>query len=178
MRRMLKSLLAGLGRLLRNLFTGLLALLILFEEWGWDPLQRALARIGQLPVLRQIEALIARLPPRLALLVFLLPSLLLLPIKLLAIWLLAYGQKTLGLTVIVLAKIGGTALVARLFTLTKPALMQLSWFARLYTRWSVWKQALLARVRASWAWRTSRTVKRLLRLRWTRWRVAMFGAGR
>lgn len=179
MRRiMLNSMLRGLARAIRGLFTGLLALLILFEEWGWEPLQRGLARIGQLPVLRQMEALIRRLPPHLALLVFLLPSLLLLPVKLLAIWLIALGQKTLGLVVILLAKIGGTAVVARLFTLTKPALMQMGWFARLYTRWTTWKEALLARVRASWAWRTGRAVKRLLRLRWTRWRVAVFGTGR
>lgn len=178
MRRMLNSMLRGLGRAIRSLFTGLLALLILFEEWGWEPLQRALACIGRLPVLRQIEALITRLPPRMALLVFLLPSLLLLPVKLLAIWLIAIGQKTLGLLVILLAKIGGTAVVARLFTLTKPALMRMGWFARLYTRWSAWKESLLARVRASWAWRTGRALKRFLRMRWTRWRVAMFGASR
>lgn len=178
MRRMLNSMLRGLGRGIRSLLTGLLALLILFEEWGWEPLQRALACIGRLPVLRQIEALITRLPPRLALLVFLLPSLLLLPVKLLAIWLIAIGQKTLGLLVILLAKIGGTAVVARLFALTKPALMRMDWFARLYTRWSAWKESLLARVRASWAWRTGRALKRFLRMRWTRWRVAVFGAGR
>jgi hypothetical protein len=112
------------------------------------------------------------------LLVFLLPSLMLLPVKLLAIWLIAIGQKTLGLLVILLAKLGGTAIVARLFTLTKPALMRMDWFARLYTRWSAWKESLLARVRASWAWRTGRALKRFLRMRWTRWRVAMFGASR
>lgn len=35
----------------------------------------------------------------------------------------------LGMLVIVLAKVVGTAVVARLFTLTQPALMQLRWFA-------------------------------------------------
>lgn len=149
----------------------LLALLILFEEWGWDPLQRALARLGRLPLLRQIEAGIARLPPALALAVFALPALLLLPVKLLALGLIAQGQRLLGVTVIVLAKLVGTAVVARLFALTRPALMQLAWFARLYARWSAWKEALLARVRASWAWRTGRAVKRLLRMQWARWRT-------
>jgi hypothetical protein len=37
--------------------------------------------------------------------------------------------------------------------LTQPALMQLPWFASLYVRWTVWKDALIARVRASAAWR-------------------------
>lgn len=174
---MLKTLLRGLMLAARRLLTGLLALLILFEEWGWEPLQRVLARLGRLPVLRQLEALIGRLPPKLALLAFVLPSLLLLPVKLLALWLVAHGQKLLGLGVIVLAKIAGTAVVARLFVLTKPALMQLGWFAALYTRWTTWKEALLARVRASWAWRAGRAFKRQLRRRWSRWKAGWATSG-
>lgn len=166
---MTSALLRSLGRGLRAAATGLLALLILFEEWGWGPLQLALARLGQLPLLRQIEGLIVRLPPRVALAVFLLPTLLLLPIKLAALALIARGQPILGALVIVLAKLVGTAIVARLFILTRPALLQLAWFARLYLRWAGWKAALLLRVRASWAWRTGRAVKRLVRQRWARW---------
>ena len=166
---MILALLRGAGRLLRAVFTGLLALLILFEEWGWDPLQRWLARLGRLPLLRQIEGRITRLPPHAALAVFLLPTLLLLPIKLAALALIARGQPILGALVIVAAKLVGTAIVARLFTLTRPALMQLNWFARVYLRWVGWKAALLLQVRASWAWRTTRAVKRWMRRRWSRW---------
>ena len=77
---------------LRHLGMALLALLILFEEWGWVPLQRLMARLGRLPVLRRLEAAVARLPPRAALAVFLLPTLLLLPVKLLALWLIGQGK--------------------------------------------------------------------------------------
>jgi hypothetical protein len=167
---MIAELMRAAGRGLRALATGVLALLILFEEWGWEPLQRALARLGRLPLLRQAEAAIGRAPPRWALLVLLLPTLLLVPVKLLALWAIGQGHRLLGLLVIVLAKLVGTAVVARLFALTQPALMQLPWFARLYGRWLAWKQALLAQVRASWAWRSGRAVKRLLRQRWARWR--------
>lgn len=170
MRAMSKPLLRAVLGGLRHTLTALLALLILFEEWGWEPLQRALAWVGQLPLLRQVEAAIGRLPPRAALLVFLLPTLLLLPIKLLALAAIASGYRLLGLGVIVLAKLVGTAVVARLFALTRPALLQLPWFARWYARWTAWKGALLVRVRASWAWRSGRAVKRLLRQRWSRWR--------
>ncbi len=147
-------------RLLRSVPGILLALVILFEEWGWEPLQRALAWVGQLPGLRWIESRIRALPPYAALALFLLPTLLLLPVKLLALWLMGQGQVLTGTLVIIGAKIAGTALVARLFGLTQPALMQLGWFARTYTRWHTWKEALLARVRASWAWRMGRVVKR------------------
>jgi len=150
---------------LRRAGGGLLALVILFEEWGWEPLQRALAWVGRLPLLRHVEALVARLPPWAALVVLGVPALLLLPVKLLALGLMARGQHALGLVVILLAKLVGTAVVARLFTLTRPALMQLPWFVRLYTRWSAWKEALLAVVRASWAWRAGRVLKRQVQRR-------------
>ena len=164
------GLLNTVGRWLRRLAGGLLALLILFEEWGWEPLHRLLARLGRLPVLRQLEAAIARLPPHAALVVFLVPALALLPVKLLALGLIAQGQRVLGLAVIVVAKLVGTAVVARLFALTQPALMQLPWFARVYSRWSAWKAALLAQVRATWAWRAARVLRRRLRRGWARWR--------
>jgi len=153
-------------RLLKAVLGGLLALLILFEEWGWEPLQWALAWVGQLPGLRWLERRISSLPPYAALALFLVPTLMLLPVKLLALWTISRGKVVLGTLVILGAKVLGTAIVARLFTLTQPALMQLPWFARGFTRWTVWKNALLARVRASWPWRLGRVIKRQLQRRW------------
>ncbi len=151
----LRYLLAALATPLRLL----LALLILFEEWGWRPLQDLMARIGRLPVLRHIERGIVSLPPYAALVVFFLPGVALLPVKLGALWLVAHGQTLLGLAVIVLAKLLGTAIVARMFTLTQPALMQLAWFAALHARWTRWKQALLDWVRGSATWRQLRALR-------------------
>ncbi len=156
-------------KLLRRALGALLALLILFEEWGWEPLQQALARLAHLPPIAALERWVAGLPPRAALALFLLPSLALIPVKLAALWLIGQGRPLLGLAVIVLAKVLGTALVARLFALTRPALMRMPRFARWYGRWTVWKDALLAQVRASWGWRTVRALQRLARQRWARW---------
>ena len=97
---------------------------------------------------------------------FLLPALLLLPVKLAALALIVRGKPLLGALVIVVAKLLGTAVVARLFTLTQPALLQMPWFARLYLRWVGWKAALLLSVRMSWAWRKASALKRRLRQRW------------
>lgn len=164
-------LLRWLLRALKNTLAWLLALVILFEEWGWEPLQRALARIGQLPGLRWIERYIARLPPYPALAVFLVPTLLLLPIKLLALWLISRSWVVAGTLVIVVTKLIGTAVVARLFSLTQPALMTLPWFARWYARWSAWKTALLERVRASRPWRLGRQIRQQWITRWRAWKV-------
>ena len=161
--------LRAVGRGLRHLAVGLLALLILFEEWGWEPLRRALTWLGRIPVMRRIEAVVARLSPPAALAVLLLPTLGLLPVKLLALWLIAHGAALTGLAVVVAAKLIGTAVLAWLFSLTQPALLRMPWFAAGYRRWYAWKEALLERVRASWAWRTGRAVKAAVKRRLRRW---------
>lgn len=161
---------SGLLRALRNLLHGLLALVVLFEEWGWEPLQRLLARLGRWRWVRRVEAGIARLPPVLALAVFALPGLALLPVKLAALWFVGRGHAVAGLVVIVLAKLLGTAVVARLYALTQPALMQIAWFARLHARWTAWKAHWLAVVRTSWAWRSARVLRRGIARRLARWR--------
>jgi hypothetical protein len=152
---MLKHLLAPLRWLVRVV----LALLILFEEWGWEPLRRVFALIAKLPVIRQFEALLKRLPPRWAFVVLVLPSLLILPVKLLAVWLVAEGRVMLGVGLVIAAKLIGTALLAWLFQLIQPALMQLPWFARVHARWTAWKMELLVWIRASAVWRGARAIK-------------------
>jgi hypothetical protein len=79
------------------------------------------------------------LPPYAALLVFFAPMVALFPVKVFGLWLIGEGRGFLGVGIIVVAKVAGTAVVARLFMLTHPALMQLPWFARLYGRWTAWK---------------------------------------
>ena len=160
-------------RLIKGLFAWLLALLILFEEWGWEPLQRMLAWVARLPGLRWVEARIKTLSPYGALAILMLPTLLLLPVKLLALWLMGQGQVMLGTLVIVGAKLIGTAIVARLFGLTKDSLLQLAWFARFYVRWTGWKNALLSQVRASWPWRLGRVLRHRLRQRLKKFRKSL-----
>lgn len=149
--------------MLRLLVTPLLALLVLFEEWGWEPLARLLARLNRIPWWARVERWIAGLPPYPALLLFALPAVALFPLKLLALYGIAHGHALLGVGVIVVAKIAGTAAVARLFQLTQPSLMQLAWFASLYGRWKAFKDQLLEKVRASWPWRAGRVLKRKMK---------------
>lgn len=155
--------------LLGSLGIWLLGLVLLFEEWGWERLARILAWIGDLPGLRWIEGRIRAMPPYAALGLFTVPMLSLLPLKLLALYWLGQGHTALGISVIIAAKVGGTAITARLFMLTRDTLMQLPWFARWFGRWMVFKDAVLARVKASLAWRQwvafkSRVKRRLKQL--------------
>ena len=155
----------------------LLALVIVFEEWGWRPLAELLGYLARWRPWAVLESLIVRLPPYAALVVFALPTLLLLPLKFLALFLIGNGQVVLATLLFIAAKVVATAAVARLFMLTQPALMQIGWFAYGYDTVMPWKQALTDRVHASWAWRVGRIAKerarRAVAAQWRRLRPAM-----
>lgn len=158
-----------LKKILRATLLAPVALFLLFEEWGWEPLAAGFAALGRLPCWAHLERRITRLPPWAALLVFGVPVLALVPVKLLALYLFGKGQVALGLGLVLTAKLAGTALAARLFQLTQPALMQLKWFARTYIRWKIWKDRVLLRVRNAWPWRMARRLKLQVKLILKRW---------
>lgn len=151
--------LKALATVFRWILTPFLVLFLLFEEWGWVPLSALLKRLARLPLWAWLELQVTRLPPWAALLVLLTPSVLLLPVKLVSLFLIHHGQVALGITVLVSAKLAGTALLARIFQLTEPALMQFAWFAKWYPRWKSWKDRLLQNVRTSKLWQLGRSVK-------------------
>lgn len=126
--------------------------------------------LGRLPVVRSLEARISRLGPKAAIALFVGPWLLLLPAKLLAFWLMGTGHAALGVMVFVAAKLLGTALLARLFTLTKPALLTIGWFRRLHDWFTNIKQRLLTYVRSLraviWVKAASARLRRAVRAFW------------
>lgn len=166
---MIKLLLHLLKKLLRGLFVAVMLPILLFEEWGWEPLARMMARAASHRMWAALEGHIRRMPPWAALLSFLAPVLLLLPVKLMALWLFAEGHMATGVLVLGAAKLAGTALVARIFQLTQPALMQIAFFARWYTRWKRWKDSVLLTVRSHRLWRAARHPGVALRRRWRVW---------
>lgn len=116
----------------KSLLVFLAAIVILFEEWLWDPLTRLTEQFNRLPLVRQVSGMIVRLSPRLALAIYIGPMILLLPFKVGGLWLIGHGHPLPGLATFISAKIIGTALFAWLFKLTKPALLHIRWFARSY----------------------------------------------
>ena len=68
------------------------ALILLFEEWGWRPLSALVARLARFPLWAMAERGIAGLPPYGALLTLAVPSVILIPAKLLGVYLLATGH--------------------------------------------------------------------------------------
>jgi len=153
----------------------LAALLMFIEEVLWETLKRVMAAFGRLPLIQAIEARIVRLPPYGAAAVFLGPGALLLPVKISALWLLANGHAVLGCQVIIAAKLVGTALVARIFTLTRPQLMTLAWFAKIYTTVMRWRAVLYGWVIASGAWHRVEVLRARLRAWFARWKPGRIG---
>jgi len=153
----------------------LAALLMFVEEVLWEGLQRVMAAFGRLPVMRSIEAWISRLPPYGAAAAFLFPGALLLPVKLAAVWLIAHHHAMLGCQVILAAKLVGTALVARIFTLTRPQLMTLAWFVTLYNFVMRWRARLYGWVIASGAWQRVEAIRAAVRAWLSRWKPGRFG---
>jgi hypothetical protein len=137
----------------------LLAILVLFEQWGWEPLAALLRRIGHLAPIAALERIISRLPPYAALLAFGLPTAFLLPLKLLALYLIAHGHAVVATALFIGAKVVGTAVVARLYQLTSPQLMQIGWFKRGHDFAAPRLHQLHEDIRRSWAWRYGRIVK-------------------
>ncbi len=153
-----------LWRVVRGLMLGLAAAVLFLEEWGWRPLAAWAARLAKWPPIARLEARIVGVQSRWALVLFLVPAVLLFPVKLLALWLIHKGSTVLGVSVIVAAKLLGTTLLGRLFILTEPQLMQIAWFARAIGWWRETKARVKAALAESAWWRSVRAVLR-------RWRV-------
>src|SRR5215831_1862856 len=163
--------------LLRSAVEVFVALIIVFEEWGWRPLADLVGRLARWRPWAIVEAAITRLPPYAALIIFVLPTALLLPLKFLALFLIAQGQIFLATLLFIAAKVVATALIARLYILTEPALMQIGWFAWGHDTLMPWKEALTHRVRSSWVWREGRVLKqrakRAIAVQLHRWQPAI-----
>lgn len=159
----MKAILYRLRRALGFPFVLALAIVLWLEEWLWEPLAELMHRLGRLPLLRQIEALLRRAPPWLALACYAVPVLTLLPFKILGLWLLGKGHVLLGTAVFLAAKVVGTAICARIFALTRETLMRLAWFARLWEGFVALRAAVYARVSQHPAWVLGRRLAQGLR---------------
>jgi hypothetical protein len=154
-----------LRRFARALLAIPAALLLLFEEWIWDNFVRATAWVARLPIFRRLEALVQRLPPWAAVTAFVVPFLVLVPVKLAAFWLMGTGHLRTGIGIYVLGKVVGTAVLTRLFTLTKPALLRIGWFARLYAWFVAVRDRLYAYVRSLRVYQATKAILRAVRER-------------
>jgi len=114
----------------------LLAVIFLIEAWLWDHLEPIVARVVALIPLRAFKAWLAErvdtLSPAMTLIVFLVPVIPLFPLKLIGLWLLANEYWASAILMIIFAKFVGVGVTAFIFDVTRPKLLEMPWFERLY----------------------------------------------
>ncbi len=145
------------------------AILLLLEQYLWNASKRLLAYLPSIKVIIIIENWVRGLPPYAALAIFLAPTLLLLPVKLLALISITHGHPWMGALVVIVAKLGGTALLTRLYALTQSVLMTLPWFVRCHNTVITTKDAWIAHLRATRAWRQLQRISSRMTLLASRW---------
>lgn len=126
---------------MQKILLSLLALLLILEEWLWDVLSLIGHYLIRLLNWEAYEQWLIQSSPRQALLVFLLPVALVTPLNLLAFGLMAHGLLVQGVLLELLAKLLGTLVISRIFTLTKPQLLTYRLLNRIYStikRWLHW----------------------------------------
>jgi len=124
-----------LRRLLQPLWV-LLAIIFLIEAWLWDHLEPVVARIvAAIPLAAFKQWLADRvdsLSPAVTLIVFIVPIIPLFPLKLIGLWLLAHQYWMGAVFTLLLAKLLGVGVAAFIFDVTRPKLLEMAWFERLY----------------------------------------------
>jgi hypothetical protein len=150
------------------------AAIVFFEQTLIRYLNRVTAAIAAWPPIARLEARLVRLPPYWALLTFVTPSILILPIKLAAFWFGMHRQYGLALGSVILGKLLATAILARLYRILRPSLMAIPWFAWADTRFFSWRDRAYAFVKSLPAWQKTAALVRAMRARMTELVSALF----
>jgi hypothetical protein len=120
-----------LGRLFYPIIF-VVALFLIFEEWLWKKVLIFMTFLSHWSVVRKIEIYFQGLSGYGALAFLAIPWLMLLPLKFVAMRLMLHHHQLSGLGVLLVAKVLGTAIVARVFTLTRTEVLKIEWFKKLY----------------------------------------------
>jgi hypothetical protein len=122
-------------RLLQPLWV-LLAIIFLVEAWLWDHLEPVVAWFVALIPLRAFKQWLAErvdtLSPAMTLIVFIVPVIPLFPLKLVGFWLLTHEYWMSAVFTIIFAKFLGVGVAAFVFDVTRPKLLEMEWFEKLY----------------------------------------------
>ena len=124
-----------LRRLLQPIWV-LLAVIFLIEAWLWDHLEPVVAWVVAKIPLQSFKHWLAErvdtLSPAMTLIVFVVPVIPLFPLKLIGLWLLTHQYWLSAITTIIFAKLVGVGVTAFVFDVTRPKLLEMGWFERLY----------------------------------------------
>jgi len=114
----------------------LLAVIFLIEAWLWDHLEPIVAWVVALIPMRAFKAWLTErvdtLSPAMTLIVFFVPVIPLFPLKMAGLWLLTHEYWVSAVLTIIFAKFLGVGVAAFVFDVTRPKLLEMDWFEKLY----------------------------------------------
>jgi hypothetical protein len=166
-------------KLLRPLLI-LLAVIFLIEAWLWEKLEPIVAYFVRLiPLARMKAAFVdwtSELSPSATLLLFLLPQVIIIPIKVIEFWLFLHEQWLYGFAMLLLSKLVFLGTAAFVFDMCRDKLLQLDWLRGLYN-YMIWlrdaskelvepvKLRIRRRMRMFMPKTSSRTFRLMMRIR-------------
>jgi hypothetical protein len=163
-----------LKRALQIVLVPFAAAIVFFEQTIIRYLNMVTAAIAGWPPIARLEAWLVRLPPYWALLTFVAPSILILPVKVSAFWFGMHHRYGLALASVIAGKLLATAILARLYRILRPSLMTIPWFAWADTRFFAWRDRAYAFVKSLPAWQMAKAMIQAARARMTELVSALF----
>src|ERR1700755_395928 len=126
-------------------------------------LNMMMVAVARWPPVARMAAWLVTLPPWAAVLTFAMPSLIILPVKISALWFAAHHRFALATAAVVLGKIMATAILARLYRILRPTMMTLRWFAWADTKFFAWRDWAYAFVKSLPAWQEAKALLQRVR---------------
>jgi len=141
-----------LKRVVRLILVSLAAIWMLFEDWVWDTIVELMEKVARLRIINRFESFLARQNRYLLLTLFTFPFLIVIPAKLYGLYLIADGKVIRGVTIFIVAEVLITALITRLFIISKDKLLQIKAFVTFYYWFKDKKEWLYSELRKLRAW--------------------------
>jgi hypothetical protein len=115
-----------------------LATLFLVEAWVWDGFvwlaRRLVSFIPWTAFKARVAAFLDVLPAPVVLVVYIVPFIVVEPLKFITLWIAATGHVIVGLVGFVVVQFLGVGLLAVVFDLTREKLLSMAWFAWVYEK--------------------------------------------
>jgi hypothetical protein len=140
------------SRAIRLILIFIASIWMLFEDWVWDTIIDLMKEVGRLKIINRFENFVARQNQYLLLTLFTFPFLIVIPAKLYGLYLIADGKVIRGVTIFIVAEVLITALVTRLFIISKDKLLQMKAFETFYYWFKDKKEWLYSELRKLRAW--------------------------
>lgn len=123
-----------ISKLIKYPLVAVAMVVILFEEWLWFRLLRLMKAFTSLPLVRSIDPFVRRQNKWVSLMLFAIPEITFVPVKMAVFWLFGAHHAFIGTILFVSAKIAGTATFAWMWDMTEAKITEFGWVRWIQTQ--------------------------------------------